>query len=323
MGNIEKKNRVLDIFFRALKGENISISKIADEYQVSNKSISRDINEIKNFFADNRELVGNTELQYSYQTKTYHLVYDHFLISKELMAIVKILIGSRALSKIELLSIVSKLKNLTTYQDRSLLEQLIQKEIYHYNEVYHDCKSVIDNLWQLTRIIDEQIEITITYYKQDRSEVERRLKPIAIVFSEYYFYLLAYKEGNNEYPQYFRIDRITNIVEHRKHFEIDNAHQFDEGQLKEEIQYMYPGVYRKIKFEFSGPSVQAILDKMPTAKIVDVKGNKKIIEANVYGKGVNMFLLSQGSWVKVLEPQEFVDEMKEEVSKLYDLYNEK
>lgn len=323
MGNIEKKNRVLDIFFRALKGENISISKIADEYQVSNKSISRDINEIKNFLVDNRELVGNTELQYSYQTKTYHLVYDHFLISKELMAIVKILIGSRALSKIELLSIISKLKSLTTYQDRSLLEQLIQKEIYHYNEVYHDCKSVIDNLWQLTRIIDEQIEITITYYKQDRSEVERRLKPIAIVFSEYYFYLLAYKEGNNKYPQYFRIDRITNIVEHRKHFEIDNAHQFDEGQLKEEIQYMYPGVYRKIKFEFSGPSVQAILDKMPTAKIVDVKGNKKIIEANVYGKGVNMFLLSQGSWVKVLEPQEFVDEMKEEVSKLYDLYNEK
>lgn len=316
----QKKNRVLDIFFRALKGEDISIARIANEYGVSNKSISRDINEIKNFLADNRELVGNTELEYSYQSKTYHLVYDNFLISKELIAIVKILIGSRALSKMELLKIISKLKNLTTYQDRNLLERIIQKEVYHYNEVHHDCNSVIDNLWQLTRIIDEQIEITITYYKQDRSMVERRLQPIAIVFSEYYFYLLAYKEGNNKNPQYFRVDRMTNIVEHRQHFELDLSQSFDEGQLKEKIQYMYPGVYRKIKFEFTGPSVQAILDKMPTAKIIDVQGNKKIIEANVYGRGVNMFLLSQGSWVKVLEPQEFVDEMKEEVLKLYQAY---
>lgn len=48
MGNsIQKKNRVLDIFYRAMKGENISVGKIANEYEVSTKSISRDINEIK------------------------------------------------------------------------------------------------------------------------------------------------------------------------------------------------------------------------------------------------------------------------------------
>ena len=62
MGNsIQKKNRVLDIFYRAMKGENISVGKIANEYEVSTKSISRDINEIKNFLSDNRDIVGNTE----------------------------------------------------------------------------------------------------------------------------------------------------------------------------------------------------------------------------------------------------------------------
>lgn len=65
MGNsIQKKNRVLDIFYRAMKGENISVGKIANEYGVSTKSISRDINEIKNFLSDNRDIVGNTELKY-------------------------------------------------------------------------------------------------------------------------------------------------------------------------------------------------------------------------------------------------------------------
>lgn len=37
-----KKNRILEIFFRMMKGENISIKGLADEYGVSNKSISRD-----------------------------------------------------------------------------------------------------------------------------------------------------------------------------------------------------------------------------------------------------------------------------------------
>ena len=313
-----KKNRVLDIFYRAFKGEDLSVVQLANEYEVSTKSISRDINEVKNFLADNRDVVGNTEFIYSHQSKTYSLMFDNFLVSKELMAIVKILVGSRALSKIELLEIISKLKSLTSLQDRQLLEKIIQNEMYHYREVYHDCKSVIDYLWQLIRVIDRKVEITITYYKQDRSEVERRLKPIAILFSEYYFYLLAYKEDNDNSPQYFRIDRIVNIIEHRKKFHIEKT--FDEGELKQEIQYMYPGVYRKIMFEFTGPSVQAVLDKIPTAKIIKKEGHKYTIEAYVYGRGINMFLLSQGSWVKVIEPCEFVGEMKEEINKLYNLY---
>lgn len=318
MVNNQKKNRVLDIFYRAFKGEELSVSNLASEYEVSTKSITSDINEIKNFLADNRDVVGNSELLYSYQSKTYSLKFDHFLVSKELVAIVKILVGCRALSKEELLELIAKLKNLTDLQDRKLLEQVIRNEMYHYHEVHHDCKSVIDNLWQLSRVIDQKILITITYYKQDRSEVERKLKPLALLFSENYFYLLAYEEEKEEIAKYFRVDRITRVVEHRKHFVIEK--HFDEGELKQEIQYMYPGVYRKIKFEFTGPSIQAVLDRIPTAKIIEKEGNKYLVEARVYGRGINMFLLSQGKWVKVLEPVDFVQEMKKEVKELYDLY---
>lgn len=84
---------------------------------------------------------------------------------------------------------------------------------------------------------------------------------------------------------------------------------------------MRPGEYRKIKFSYNGPSVQAILDKIPTAKVVSVEGDKKIIEAETYGIGINMFLLSQGSMVQVLEPQEFVREMMEEIGKMAELYD--
>lgn len=84
---------------------------------------------------------------------------------------------------------------------------------------------------------------------------------------------------------------------------------------------MFPGETVKIRFDFSGLSLQAILDRLPTAKVVERNGNTSIIEAEVnHGHGIIMFLLSQGSWVKVLSPQSLVDEMKEAISKMQDYY---
>lgn len=86
---------------------------------------------------------------------------------------------------------------------------------------------------------------------------------------------------------------------------------------------MWPGKLRTIRFEFSGPSVQAVLDKLPTAKIIErLGGNRFLIEAEVYGDGIKMWLLSQGTWVKVISPTEFVDEIKMEVEAIAKYYNQ-
>jgi predicted DNA-binding transcriptional regulator YafY len=77
----------------------------------------------------------------------------------------------------------------------------------------------------------------------------------------------------------------------------------------------------KIVFEFTGPSVQAILDRLPTAKVIDVRDGKNVIEAEVYGDGIKMFLLSQGSWVKVISPKSLVEDIKEEANKILYKYN--
>lgn len=317
----QKKSRLLDIFYRLMKGEGISARTMSEEYNVSTKSIHRDISEIRNFLSNTREFSGNMELKYAASSKTYYLEFDNFLLSKELAAMVKVLIGCRAFSKMELLELVSKLKGFTTHHDKKLLEGIIAKEMYHYNEVRHDCKSIIDMLWLLTRCINEKRTITVTYYKTDRKQVERKLMPVALMFSEFYFYLVAYYcDAEKWIPLYYRVDRITNVIEHREHFRLDKEYDFDEGELRNRIQFMHSGEYRRIKFSYQGPSVQAILDKLPTAKIVDVDGDKKIIEAETYGTGINMFLLSQGDMVQVLEPAELVKEMADEIDKMSLLY---
>lgn len=318
----EKNERMLEIFFRALRGESISVKKFAEEYKVSTKSISRDINRIQEFLSEHRELMQNAELTYSYKNRAYLLNSDEFLKNKELFALVKVILGSRCFSKEEVLTLIAKLKRFTTIHDKQQLENLIRKEVYHYHEVKSDCKSVIENLWKLIQAIEEKRTITITYYKMNREEVKRKIKPTAILFSEYYFYLIAYMADDAEYKaKYFRVDRISAMMEHRENFQLDRKYDFDEGDLREKNQFMFPGENIKIRFAFSGLSVQAILDRLPTAKIVEKNGNTSIIEAEVnHGRGIIMYLLSQGSWVKVLSPQSLVKEMQEELEKMQEYY---
>ena len=318
-----KQYRVLEIFFRAIRGEDISVNELANEYGVSTKSISRSINDLKAFLSDHRDLVGNTEFEYSHQDKCYRLYMDEFLTNKELVALVEVMIGARAFSKMELLALTDKLKRFTTAEDRPVLNELIRKELYHYPEVKHDCESVEDRLWQIVNCITDHKEITIEYYRMDRKWKTHRVRPASVMFTDYYFYLIAFMaDGNVEKPYYFRLDRIKDITEHRKKFSTDDIPEFDEGLLRKRSTFMWQGKLRTIRFEFSGPSVQAVLDKLSTAKIIERLGDRKyLIEAETYGDGIKMWLLSQGSWVKVVAPQEFVEEIKSELIVALKNYN--
>lgn len=317
-----KQERGLEIFFRGLRGESLSVKTLADEYGVSTKSITRSINDLKAFLADHRELVGNTELQYSYADKSYHLHMDEFLTNSELFALVEVMLGARAFSKVELLALVDKLSRFTTPEDRPALSKLIRKELYHYSEVKHDCESVTELLWKLADCISNKSEITIEYYRMDRKWVTHRVRPASVMFTDYYFYLIAFRvEDTESRPTCFRIDRIKDVTVHRKTVQTEDIPAFDEGLLRQRSLFMWPGKLRTIRFEFSGPSVQAVLDKLPTAKIIERLGDGKyLIEAETYGDGIKMWLLSQASWVKVTEPVDFVEEMKQSIAEMAEAY---
>ena len=95
----DKKYRILDIFFRLLKGEFVSMRELADEYSVSGKKVSRDINEIRAYLSENEYRNGNAQIEYYHREKAYYLSMDDFLSSKELLVLIEILISSRALPK--------------------------------------------------------------------------------------------------------------------------------------------------------------------------------------------------------------------------------
>ena len=79
-----------------------------------------------------------------------------------------------------------------------------------------------------------------------------------------------------------------------EHFRIPYADRFEEGEFRKRIQFMYGGKLRKIRFRYQGSSVEAVLDRLPTAKIIREEEGTYEIEAEVYGQGVDMWVRSQG-----------------------------
>jgi len=320
--NQEISDRTLEIFYTLIRGECLSNRKIADKYGVSSRTISRDISRIQNYFYEHRDIMNNAEIVYSHKDKAYILKSDEFLKNSELFALVKVILGARCFSKEDTLTLIRKIKQFTTPNDRALLESIIKKEVFHYREVRSDCDSVIDNLWRIVQCIEQRRCISIRYIKMDRTEVIRKLHPSAVMFSEYYFYLIAYEpDGEPAKAKYYRIDRIRSIVEHREKYVLDQSNNFDEGELREKNQFMFPGDLVQITFEFSGLSLQSVLDRLPTARVIEKNGSKSIVTAEVnYGRGLIMYLLSQGSWIKVLSPQPLIDDMKGEIQKMAQHY---
>ena len=65
-----KQERALEIFFRGLRGEDLSVKHLFEDYGVTQKSISRSINDLKAFLADHREEKALQSDDRRYQQRT-------------------------------------------------------------------------------------------------------------------------------------------------------------------------------------------------------------------------------------------------------------
>lgn len=312
--NKSKSDRVLCLYSRLLHGQILKKEELAREFDVNDRSIQRDFEIIRNFLDKEQTEKGyGSRLIYVPQKRGYCLEQDERLniSNEEMIAISKILLESRAFTKDEMMSILDRLiETCTPYRERRLIDSLLENERFHYVEPRHH-KNFLDKLIPLGKAICECRLIWIKYGKLKGKEVvERRLEPLAILFSEYYFYLVGFIEDINkeetfenpddEFPVIYRIDRIEELQVLDEHFKIPYANRFEEGEFRKRIQFMYGGKLRKIRFKCKEESIEAILDRLPTAKILKEENGVYIVEAEVFGKGVDMWVRSQGDGIKII-----------------------
>lgn len=296
-----KGQRLLGIFDRLSRGETISKEVLAREYGVTEKSIQRDIDDIRSYLAGDRD-EGAADICYDRQAKGYRLVEEESrcLTRKEILAMAKILLESRAFAKEELHTILDKLIKACPREGRKVVEDMIRNETFCYVPPRHG-KKLLDALWDISLFIKNREIIRFSYKRQDGAEKEHTAKPVALLFSEFYFYLVAYKEEEMEFPTIFRVDRIKDMESTGNTFHIPYADRFKDGEFRKRVQFMYPGPLRRVKFTYSGPSVEAVLDRLPTAQILEEKDGVYTITAEAYGIGIDMWLGSQGNKVKVIQ----------------------
>lgn len=310
------KDRLLAMYAQLAEGKPLYKAREAVKYNCSLRSIQRDIEDLRYFFADRSETTGVVqELIYDRKLNAYRLVppLRNLLTNEETFAVLKVLLESRSLTKAELFPILEKLISCCVPPDnRRQVTDLIANEKYHYVEPRHK-KEILEKMWNLSAAIRAHKEIKITYMRQSGDDVSRVLKPVGIMFSEFYFYLLAfideevgndkidYESGAETYPTIYRIDRIKEYEITETHFNIPYQNRFEEGEFRKRVQFMYGGKLQKIKFWYKGPSVEAVLDRLPTAKILAHDDNGYLISAEVFGNGIDMWLRSQGDMVEVVK----------------------
>ena len=319
-------SRVLEIYRRLSKGEAIHKATEAKRFGVNEKTIQRDIDDIRDFLAEVQTEGEAYELIYARDKKGYILIRQSGkqLISSDVLAISKVLLESRAFCRQELESLLNKLILQLLPEESKRVQAIISNEQFHYMPVQHG-KILLDAIWCLSQAVKEQKLVRIEYKKEnDDNSVTRIVEPQGIIFSEYYFYLVAcIHDSCHDFPAIYRMDRIQDLTILEEGFSIAYCKRFEEGEFRKRVQFMQPGSLLRIKFKYWGKSLEAIMDRLPTAKVVGRGGNSTLVEAEVFGQGIKMWLLSQGEYLEVLEPQVFREEMQKTVEKMTRLYRGK
>ena len=303
-----KSARLLTIYSRLVSGEIISRPELAREYNVSVRSIQRDMDALRCFIAERRL---PQEIVYSKRNGGYRLVSSESssLTNDEILAVCKILLESRSMRKDEMLPILDKLIACAVpNESKKAVKELIGNEAFHYIEPHHG-KKLLRGLWEIGQAVREQRVMEIEYERmKEPKRVKRRVLPVGIMFSEYYFYLAAlwedksgFDDPNDLNPTVYRIDRIRKFKVLDEHFRVPYRDRFEEGEFRKRVQFMYGGKLRHIRFRYTGPSIEAVLDRLPTAQIVSEDADGWTVEAEVYGDGIEMWINGQRPYIKKYE----------------------
>ena len=307
-----KSTRLLAIYSRLVSGETLSRPELMREFNVSLRSLQRDIEALRGYFVEHGL---PQEITYSQSQGGYRLELTNprGLTNDEILAVCKILLESRSMRRDEMMPILDKLIDCAVPEDgKRRVQQLISNESFHYVEPHHGQK-ILHGLWEIGEAIQEHRVMEIEYERlKEPRLVHRRVQPVGLMFSEFYFYLTAFLEDKDRstfdnpddlFPTIYRVDRIRDVKVLDERFHVPYCDRFEEGEFRKRVQFMYGGRLQRIRFRYTGTSLEAVLDRLPTARVVseNADGGGCVVEAEVFGKGIEAWLRAQGENISQAE----------------------
>lgn len=295
--------RIIDISMRLLQGEKINSDDAAELYGVNKRTIYRDLQIIK----ENPIFNSHYQIKFDPLEKNRFVIKDEKISTKEVLTIIQIIIGSRALSKSELDQIIIDLQKTMDIEDQYKIDKLLKLD---YIPVKTNGR-LLDYIGDFTEFIESRSEIEFTYQGSLPNSDTKRLRygtPVSLYFSNFYFYVLIFSEAKGS--RVYRLDRILSYKLSRKSVNVPRE-KWEDGTSIRNFTYLLNGGRKSyFKIKFRGYPWTA-LDKLPNSRIVSHEADGSvIIEGYLYTQGLKRWLLSQGNIVKVLEPQSLIEEVK-------------
>jgi len=198
--------RIIDVTMRLLQGEKIASADAANLYGVNKRTIYRDLQIIR----ENPIFNANYQIEIDPVQKRHFVIDDGKISTKEVLAIIQIIMGSRALSKVELDEIVGHLRKLVITEDQPKVDRLLKLD---YIPVKSNGK-LLDYIEDFTRLIESRTEIEFTYQgSMPNSDIHRLRQgvPLSLYFSNFYFYVLIFSQTKG--ARVCRLDRILSYKE--------------------------------------------------------------------------------------------------------------
>ncbi len=312
-----KVERILILWNLLCSGRKVTREEMAQELKVNERTVSRYFSDIRHYLDVLEQNDGiHRKLILDRRNSAYQITEmgNRFISSGELFGICKILLSSKAYHKDELESLLGRLLlNSVSAQEKDEIQRYIRNELFEYIEPTHKNPDM-DVLWEITRAVHQHKVVNFDYQKIGAETYSPRyVRPLGVLFSEYYFYLAArpdrdVKPGSTSPVKIYRLDRMSHVKVTDTTFDVPYSDRFHEGEFKNQVQFMYSGPKTHLEFIYTGPSIEAVLDRLPTAKAKARPDGSWVISADVQGEGILMWLLSQGANVNILAPENLRNE---------------
>ncbi|WP_130843922.1 helix-turn-helix transcriptional regulator [Lactiplantibacillus mudanjiangensis] len=297
--------RVINVLLDLLHGEAMTAETLAAKYQVTSRTIQRDLKSLRDLLAKN-----DPDYTYRHEGRHYQLTPTNQLQPAAVLAILKILIGSRALGRSELDLMMTDLLALLAPDARDQTKKLCLATLNQYLPVGAGQQDLLPRIQQFADWIATRTTLTFTYQHgtslgiQDESGL-----PIGLYFDNFYFYVIMYSDKNPH--RIYRLDRFSNLqASTADKFKLDYQRKIDEGRFNNKTYLLHGG--NEVTYQFRYWALpQTALDRLPHSRIVSYyPDNSVLIEADSFEQGALMWILSQAEHLQVIAPPSLIEQVK-------------
>ena len=296
-----KDNRLFRILYYILEKGKVTASDLADKFEVSVRTIYRDIDSISS---------AGIPI-YALQGKGGGIeIAEDFVLSKSLLS---------ENEKQQIMSALKGLDNTAIQHENELLTKLsalFKMKSTNWIEVDF-------NNWQNNKLYEKTFDgiksailskniISFTYFSSNEKETSRSVKPVRLLFKSQDWYLYAFCLLRNDF-RYFKLSRIKNLDIHIEKFD----DSFEDVILKKEMPHDNT-VHIKVKFDRK--VAFRVYDELNGEITEDDEGNlySEIEIPNDYN--LYNYIFSFGDGAEVLEPKEIRIRIKEIINKMAEKY---